>query len=105
MPVHMSQVYLSNSSAVMLAAKRSVGVAPDVNLRNQLHTGNEAGKQGIHTDFEIIVDITRSPKRGITGLTKRTSSILFFFFERSIFHSLHMIRDWSKELDFDLSLA
>ena len=71
----------------MLAAKRSVGVASEVNLRNQLHTGNEAGKQGIHSDFEIIVHITRR------------------FSTRYIRTIIHMIRDWSKELDFNLSLA
>ena len=31
--------------AAMLAAKKSAGVAPEVNLRNSLHVGNEARKQ------------------------------------------------------------
>ena len=35
-----------NGSAAMLAARRSAGVTPKVNLRIPLHTGNEAGKQG-----------------------------------------------------------
>ena len=30
----------------MLAAKRSAGVAAEVNLRNLLHAGDEAHKQG-----------------------------------------------------------
>ena len=30
--------------AVVLAAKRSAGVAPEVKLKNPLHTGDKAGK-------------------------------------------------------------
>ena len=37
----------------MLVAKRSAGVAPEVNLRIPLHAGDEAYKQGIHSGFEI----------------------------------------------------
>ena len=33
-------------SAPMLAAKRSVDVAPEVNVRNPLHAGNEVHEQG-----------------------------------------------------------
>ena len=36
----------------MLAIKRLAGVAPEVNLKNPLHTGKEARKQGIHPGFE-----------------------------------------------------
>ena len=36
----------------MLATKRLACVAPEVNLRNPLHAGNEARKWGIHSDFE-----------------------------------------------------
>ena len=35
-----------NGSAAILTIKRSAGVAPEVNLRILLHTGNEAGKGG-----------------------------------------------------------
>ena len=38
--------------AAMLAFKRSAGVAPDVNLRNPLYTGDEARNRVIHLDFE-----------------------------------------------------
>ena len=34
-------------------AKRSVGVAPEVNLRNPLCAGDKKCKPGIHPDFEI----------------------------------------------------
>ena len=37
---------------IMLTAKRSAGVAPEVNLRNQLETGNKACSHGIHPGFE-----------------------------------------------------
>ena len=43
----------SKGSAAMLAAKRSPGVTPEVNLRNALCTGTEAHKKGIHPSFEI----------------------------------------------------
>ena len=33
-----------NGLAAMLATKRSVGVTPEVNLRNPLHAGDEAHK-------------------------------------------------------------
>ena len=36
----------------MLAIKRSAGVAPEINLRNPLHVGYKACKQGIHPGFE-----------------------------------------------------
>ena len=38
--------------AAMLVIKSSAGVAPEVILRNPFHEGDEAGKQGIHYDFE-----------------------------------------------------
>ena len=36
----------------MLAIKRSTGVAPEVNLRNQLHAGDNTRYQGLHPGFE-----------------------------------------------------
>ena len=38
--------------AAMLVIKNSAGVASDVILWNPLHEREEAGKQGIHYDFE-----------------------------------------------------
>ena len=38
--------------AAMLAIKRTAGITPEVNLRNSLHEGNKACKQGIRPDFE-----------------------------------------------------
>ena len=55
----------------MLATKRSVGVGLDINLRNQLHTGDEACKQGIQPGLKHRVDIIRRPKYGYGWPTKR----------------------------------
>ena len=33
----------------VLAIKRSTGVTPEVNLRNQLHAGDKACKRGIYS--------------------------------------------------------
>ena len=41
-----------DSSAAMLAAKRSAGDTSEVNLRNPLCTCDKAWKQGIHPGFE-----------------------------------------------------
>ena len=43
----------------MLAVKRSAGIAPEVNLGNQLHTGEEAST----LTLKAKADITRSPKQ------------------------------------------
>ena len=45
MPVYMSKY---GGLIAILAGKRSVGVALEVNLRNPLHVGNKAFKLGIH---------------------------------------------------------
>ena len=46
----------------MLLTKRSAGVAPEVNLRNPLHGGDEAHKQETQP---CKVDFTRSPKQQV----------------------------------------
>ena len=55
----------------MVAAKRSTGVAPEVNLRNPLNMGYEVCKQGIrnpgHTSSEV-------ENRGISVPPKRTKT-------------------------------
>ena len=58
-----------NSSATILATKRSVGVAPEVNLRNSLFTGDEACKQGIHPGFEPYHQTSPVQNRCISGPT------------------------------------
>ena len=39
-------------SAAMVVNKNYAGVTSEVNLRNPLHVGNKAPKQGIHRDFK-----------------------------------------------------
>ena len=58
--------------ATMLTSIQSAGVTPEVNLRNSLHAGNKAHKQGIHPGFETQGSITKVQNRGISSLTKRT---------------------------------
>ena len=58
------QVCGSNGSAAMLAANRSTGVTPEVNLRNTLPVGNEAYKPGIILVLKFRADITKIPKPG-----------------------------------------
>ena len=41
----------------MLVAKRSAGVAPEVNLRNPLHAGEKARKRGIRPSFETLPEV------------------------------------------------
>ena len=75
-----TQVHGWNSLAGMLAAKRSAGVAPEVNLRNPLHAGNEAGKQG--NPPRLWNPGQTSPqlqKKGISGPTKRNLDPPIFF--------------------------
>ena len=55
----------------MLVAKRSAGVAPEVNMRNPWHEGDEACKQGIHPDFE-----TRKSKIGVSVAPQKKTSVL-----------------------------
>ena len=50
--------------AAMLAPKRSAGVAPSVNLRNVLHSGDDAHKQEIHRSFESWRRHHPDPKEG-----------------------------------------
>ena len=49
-------------SAALQDIKRPAGIIPQVNLRNPLHVGEEAGKSGIHPDFEPKADFSKSPK-------------------------------------------
>ena len=50
----------------MLAAKRSAGVATEVNLRYSLHAGNKAGKRGIHPGFETQGRHHQKSKTGVS---------------------------------------
>ena len=48
----------------MLATERLAGVTPEVNVRNSLHAGDKACKQGIRPGLKPRADVTKSPKHG-----------------------------------------
>ena len=50
----------------MRTAKRSAGVAPEVNLRIPLHAGDKTRKQGSTLALKLRADVTRSPKAGLS---------------------------------------
>ena len=54
----------------MLAAKRPVGITPEVNLRNPLHTVNKAGKWGIYPGFEIQARCHQKSKNRVSVVTQ-----------------------------------
>ena len=59
-------------SAAMPAVKKSAGVAPEVNLRNPLHAGDEACKQEMHPGFETQGRLHQKSKSGVpVALTKK----------------------------------
>ena len=80
----------------MLTVKRSAGVAPEVNLRNPLHVGEEACKPGINLGFEIQGRCRQKSKTGASVTTKMTDvlqKMLFtFFFQNKGLHSELQIR-------------
>ena len=59
-------------SAATLAIIRSVVVAPEVNLRNTLHAGNEAYKQWLRNLGQMSPEVQN---KGISGSTKKTDVI------------------------------
>ena len=61
-----------NGLAVILAAKRSAGVTPEVDLGNLLHAGNKACERESTMALKPRADITRSPKQEYQWPTKRT---------------------------------
>ena len=61
-----------NELAAMLAAKRSASVAPEVNFRERV---NKAATLALRPRG----DVTRSPKQGISGPTKRIYVLQIFF--------------------------
>ena len=52
--------------AAMLTSIQSVGVAPEVNLRNSLNAGNKAHQWGIHPDLEIQGRHHHKSKTGVS---------------------------------------
>ena len=63
---------LGTLPAAMLAAKRSAGVAPEVNLRHPLCAGEEAHKRRIHP-LKLRAEVIRSLKQGYQWPHKKDS--------------------------------
>ena len=55
----------------MLAAKRSAGVEPEVNLRHPLCTGEKARKQGVHPGFETQGRNHQNSKTGVSAVPQK----------------------------------
>ena len=65
-----------NGLVAMLAAKRLVGVAPEVNLRNPLHIVDEACKQEVHPGFEIQGRHHQEFKKGVSVTPRKRIDVL-----------------------------
>ena len=94
-----------NGSAAMLATKRSAGVTPEVNLMSPLCAGDEARRSTLA--LKPREDVTRSPKQGISGPTKRTDVLQIFFLKKNTFYiytlqEVQKIRTFQKILIFAL---
>ena len=59
------------SASSMLAAKRSVGIASEVNLRNPLHAGKKARKPLIHPGLETQSRHHQRSKTGVSVLSQK----------------------------------
>ena len=57
--------------AAMLTSIQSAGVAPEVNLRNSLHTGDKACKSGIHSGFKTQGRHHQNSKTGVSVATQK----------------------------------
>ena len=65
-----------NGSVAMLAAKRSAGVAPEVNISDHTSCMSLPSVNKVaHSSFETRGDVTRSPKQGYQWPHKRTGVI------------------------------
>ena len=62
----------------MLATKRLAGDAPEVNLKNALHTGDKSAREGIHSGFETHgrhrqkskIGVSVAPEKSLMSLKK-----------------------------------
>ena len=59
--------------AAMLTSIQSVGVTPEVNLRNSWHIGDKARKQGIHPGFETQGRHHQKSKTGVSVAPQKDS--------------------------------
>ena len=63
-------------SAAKLAVKSSAGLAPEVNLRNSLHTGDKTCEPGIHPGFETQGRHHQKSKSGVSVAPQKRNNVL-----------------------------
>ena len=63
---HVCRYVDQKGSVAMLTSIQSAGVTPEVNLRNSLHAGDKACKQGIHPGFETQGRHYQKSKTGVS---------------------------------------
>ena len=66
----------------MPAVKRSADVTLEVNLKNPLHVGNKAHKQGIHPGFETQGRHHQKSKTGVSVAPQKGTCFLQNFFKK-----------------------
>ena len=71
-----------NGSAAMLAAKRSSGGAPEVNLRNPLYASNGEIKKGIYPGFETQDRRYQNFNTGVSVAPQKGPMSSNFFFKK-----------------------
>ena len=81
-----TSMWIKKCLAAMLAVKRLTSVTSEVNLRNPLHSSEEAYTWGFYSGFEIQSRRHQKSKtglRGISGPTKRTDVLQIYFVKES----------------------
>ena len=63
----------------MMTPKRLAGVAPEVNPRHPLHTGDEVCKRRIHPGFETKARLHQKLKTGVSVAPQKGHILQFFF--------------------------
>ena len=82
----------TNKSNKTISVKRSAGVAPEVNLRDLLNTGDQACKRGDPPlALNPRVAITRSPKIGVSVAPQKGLSSKKIFIKKEEKHFTYLL--------------
>ena len=76
-----------NGFSVMLA-KRSVGVTPELNLKNSFHIKDETNRQGIHPGLETKNKIHQKFKTWVTVAPQKRFMTSKFCFNNIIYNNI-----------------
>ena len=97
---HVSRYVDQKGSAAMLTTIQSVCVTPEVNLRNSLHTGDKACKQGIHPGFETQGRRYQKSKTGVSVAPQKglmSFKIFFLKKKKNFFFKINLpMKDYSR---------